>query len=705
MFNTPKNQAADPYGQWALDTDLRRFRRTRIIDFLVELNSPVTKQIFTSFETGVKAVNVLLWQAFSKAPVPLRQGVPPTIDLTMPDVYFESLPRGKRSTFVTLRMRVTTNDKDASIDWPLVKEAVRAVLSNPYVKRIQIGHPNYRFDDAKDDDPHREQAPGSHNRTASVVLGLLDDAIPFAHASLKAQSGSSRVVALWHQGHGPRGTQWVNPSRFSYGAEMSGTEMTNLIARHGGDEDAIYADLEEGRGVSPLRSRVSHGGMILPLMAGQKHMPAPPSWAKPDDERPVTQRPSPDADAVSGAPIIGVSFPALHTKDTGGRWMAVNALDGLRFILDRARSYETSEGRPTPIVVNLSYGALAGAHDGTSLLESAIEELVKAYDSRLAVVLAAGNHHGTRRAPDGDETGDQSGAQSLPRSQPSELHARFKLGASQTQMLTLFVPPDKQEETSLEIWMHSMEGGEKVPLAADERLSVKVTAPNGSGFSANKMGESQLWPTGTATRVAGLYLKHRVAQSNRRSMALLVIAPTQVHSRLPSSLAGRWTVEITNNSGREIAVDAYVERDDTVVGAKRDQAARLVALNGDLLSNADTLSDIASGSQVFRVGALQDMGSGPEASRVARYSAEGNSQLMPELSALTDQGLAMPGIRVSGSQSGMVVRANGTSMAAPQAARWIANQLSGTAGAPKTLAEIRQAIDPNRTTRRGKVIP
>ena len=45
----------------------------------------------------------------------------------------------------------------------------------------------------------------------------------------------------------------------------------------------------------------------------------------------------------------------------------------------------------TPLAVNISYGTFAGPHDGSSLLESALDELLAMGRKNFAIVLAAGN--------------------------------------------------------------------------------------------------------------------------------------------------------------------------------------------------------------------------------------------------------------------------------------------------------------------------
>ena len=69
-------------------------------------------------------------------------------------------------------------------------------------------------------------------------------------------------------------------------------------------------------------------------------------------------------------------------------------LDALNYILQRADEIAALENTaPLPVVVNLSYGTIAGPHDGTALLEAAIDQLIASRATPLRVVLPAGNHY------------------------------------------------------------------------------------------------------------------------------------------------------------------------------------------------------------------------------------------------------------------------------------------------------------------------
>jgi fructose-specific phosphotransferase system IIC component len=96
------------------------------------------------------------------------------------------------------------------------------------------------------------------------------------------------------------------------------------------------------------------------------------------------------------------------------------------------------------------------------------------------------------------------------------------------------------------------------------------------------------------------------------------------------------------------------------------------------MSDSNTLNNVGTGSSVLLAGALTGQAERAAGTclRVSPYSAEGRGPTSgPAFSAVADANRVLPGIRVGGSQGGMLVRMNGTSMAAPQAARWLANQM------------------------------
>jgi len=691
IYLANQNQPLDPYAIWALLTEFRAFMLDHdlpaVVNFVVELETPYDPQIH--FLGLLNKAPRTTKAPMGKPPNGLPSQFAGGLTLDVPAAYLDSGLGKPAPTFITLRLSRNGANQDELAD------AVRALVNTPYVKRLQIGQPRA----VKNPDHNLAPKPPrlSPRRPVPVVLGILEDSCPFAHAALR-QGGptamKTRLVALWDQTNDrkPR-MPWAASHQFAYGGQLLKPAMDALLTRHHDgqsvDEDTLYADPDVA--MSHLALRASHGATVLPLMA----TPWRTSMHRLGQDDEDTDQETPEAAGpADAAPIVAVQLPLEQVKVSSGRWMAVNALDGLHYIVDAARRLGEPT-QPPPLVVNLSYGGMAGPHDGTGMLESAIDEMTGLYGADMAVVLAAGNAHGTQRDAEQDEQYAPGGA-----------HARQVLPPGGTAELTLFVPPDKQFETYLEIWFDVERADpSKDRFLEDKEVQITVTPPDEPSWSPLDCPGIEVWPLTAAAKrkQAGLFFLKRVSQGHHRSMALLVVAATQVSSQYVSAPAGRWTIKVESLSkmdggqkGRNLVLDAWVERDDTVVGAHRGQSARLVHLGPgpSPLTDANTFSNIATGKQTFKVGALCSRGPGAN-KVVSAYSAAGATvRLGPDFSAVADAGKALAGIRVSGSQSGMFVRANGTSLAAPQAARWLADQLA--AGVPLNRLRPRARVGARR---------
>lgn len=670
----------DPYTVWTLQTNFRQFgragREPEFLDFLIELDHPMsaeTQQWLMGLTAG------------------------PT---EIPDIYLLPMPGSSRiAKHITVRLPT----KGGNLG--VVALAVADLVFLDGVRRIQIGFPRPKLAVAPSVLPKppagKQSGSGAAGPPVKVLLGVLEDGCPFGHPSLISGRNQTRVVALWDQTLVAVNTEDPSPEDLDYGRERRQVHLNSLLRRHsdghGIDEEALYEDPASLQ--RRLPSRGSHAAAVITLMAGrQALLPSHSTATCISADRPGLQTAQASGnDAASELPLAVVQFPREQINLAGARWMVVRALDGLRYLA--AVSAEMAQGEqqaPLPLVVNLSYGSMVGAHDGTALLETAMAELAQAH-GRMAIVLAAGNSHGTGR--------DSEDADGLARL-PSGRHAVHELpGPRGRALLRLYVPPNKPIETYLEIWFEDLdkEARDEQFLRRDD-VQIRAVSPHGQILEVKQFPGIAFDSAAPEDTRAGLLCFPRVAQSQRRSMALLVVVATQMSTTRVEGPSGIWTVEVSNRSQRQLRVQAWVERDVVAGAARRSQAARL--LDGDdpdaaSLSDDNTLNNIATGAEVFRVGALSV--SGPEGrTGVSPYSsAAAADQPGPEFSAVADELRPMAGIRVSGNCGGTVVRMNGTSVAAPQAARWLANRMA--AGA--TLAQIRDELvqSPQGDQRRGRI--
>ena len=614
----------------------------------------------------------------------------------MPAIYQQPLPGSARTaSHVTLRLPAPQALAE-------VVKAVWALTLHPAVRRAQMGFPRPAWTterEVPDAPSQRGPAAGAPQRSGKqgtaprpkVLLGVLEDACPFGHAALQTQWGT-RVAALWDQGHFNTPSA-ATPADFGYGRVLQQHSLQALIRRHSDagnvDEEALYRD---PAALQPrLHAHGSHAAAVIGLLAGRDaYLPSyPHSHDRPErsTDRPHRSQAAQD-DPAAKAPLAVVQFPREQVDLAGARWMVVRALDGLRFLAQTSADLAAPGQPPLPLVANLSYGSVVGAHDGTALIETAMAELAQAHPN-MAIVLAAGNSHGTQRQ-------DEEGADVAQR-RPSGRHADCAaLGPGQHTVLALAVSPNKPIESYLEIWFSPVKADAQQSsfLAAGE-VDIEVISPTGQRLHIDHWPGVALdhpRPSRTGAALIGL---QRVAQSLHSSMALLVVAATQISTTRVEVPSGVWTVRIRNTGSRKLRVQAWVERDILPGESRRYQAARLVAHGSSaagevrvVLNDNNTLNNVATGEQVFRVGALTWLSADGQPAASPYSSAPGAGAARLEFSAVADMSVALQGIRVSGNTSASVARMNGTSVAAPQAARWIANRLA----AGDSVADVRRFI-------------
>jgi hypothetical protein len=420
-----------------------------------------------------------------------------------------------------------------------------------------------------------------------------------------------------------------------------------------------------------LLGRASHGAAVLALAAA----PVRAAYDAPDTET-RCHRPhglvGEAAEPATRCPIVCVDMAREQVEISSGRWMPVNALDGMRFIEAHARDrYNATRGGRVPLVISLSSGASAGAHAGEAMLERAMDELLDA-DDHLAITLAAGN------------------------SRESDAHAVLNVPADGSAQVGLFVPPSHPFDTCVELWLP--------PDAALADLTVIVTDPGGRTLQlAGGQPDPVARLVGSGNTVlAALFLYPQVVQATTRTMAMLAIGgTTSTSTRTSVPRGGPWIIEVRNADAAALAVQGWIERDEVVFGLRREQVARFFSLaparpdpqcerrHAPPVELHGTLSNIATGALALPVAAYRgrartevqqgcELAAGP----MARYSGQpadpppDRPHTWLPLAAVADAGQSHPGVRVAGNRGDTIRRMNGTSAAAPQAARWLANQMA-----------------------------
>lgn len=482
------------------------------------------------------------------------------------------------------------------------------------------------------------------------VLAVIDDGLPIVHPALLDPSGAPRCLALWDQDGPP-----LEGGLLDYGRLLSRPVVAQALRAHAPatgvprDDGRIYEHL----GLPRLRRRWTHGSAVLGLAAlGAARPPGPVPH------------------------FIGVHLPRRTTDDTSGLSLGVHVLDALHFVLKQA---EASAGRarmhPGAVVVNLSFGRFAGAHDGSGLLSAAIDELIELRNRAglpIAVVLPAGNGHLSRG------------------------HARGELAPGASRRLTWRIQPDDRTPSFVELWPATP--SEHGRADAGTRLaSLTVTLHPPTGAACGPVGAG--WQAVLADAAGGpiATVHHlRSGAAGDGPMVLLAVAPTfALDATTPTAPAGCWSIELRNDGADPLPIAAWIQRDDRFAGSalggrpsrfEDTDYQRFDALGRPLdtdppgssawVSRADTINPIATGRHAVVVGARE-----AATGRASPYSAAGAAR-PPQLTAVADAAATRPGILSHGTRAGSRVRANGTSLAAPQVARWLLEQVPRAPAAP-----------------------
>lgn len=498
----------------------------------------------------------------------------------------------------------------------------------------------------------------------TVVIGIIDDGIAVAHRRFRGPGGT-RVEAFWNQDGAP-----ASPS-VGYGRELGRTQIDALrgAATVNGlvEEDLLYRRaglIDRQRGLhASVAWRAAHGTHVLDLAAGADPATAP-----------------------ENRPIIAVQLRVASTASQSGTDLTPDVIHAFDYILDRARRL-TLPGRPMlPVVVVFSYATHTGPHDGTSDIEQVFEQRIARAERRerraVRVVLPAGNSHLSR------------------------CHANLGFGQpGQAIDLPFRLQPDDRTVSGIEVWLP--DSGGAAPNAS--RVALSLLTPDGIERVRidEAPGAAAEFPGGGAT--SGRVSYHFRPAPTRRGCFRVELMPT---IRLipddgnPGDLApaGLWTLRLTNVSLTAAQrIDCWIERDDLVFGYPRrgrqpyfdlpchrrfDSQGRVLKapLPGCEIPRTGMVNGIGTGRSTIVVGGVQRLGLG-----LPPYTAGGPvvtpaggedraCERRPDILLVSDDSSVHAGVLAAGARSGSVVAMTGTSVAAPQLARWVADELA--AGRP-----------------------
>jgi hypothetical protein len=619
----------DPYSFWALGPGLQDFR----LPSVKEQSVPVLLRRKTpQWDEEAWA----LWRSAAENPDMPEQ---PPRDAQPFDVQF--LP-------LTKTLRLIQSRK-----FRRFFESLERFTIGPPLPSSSVAHRSYK-------EVRAPQSPSPGVTPRTVVIGIIDDGIPFAHERFRKPDGTTRVEYVWVQ-DGPAGNV---PIGYDNGFEIPKTEIDNLLVtcRHGNfiDEDEIYrragvADFtRDGR--KSVAWRASHGAHVMDLACG---------W---------------DPDEAPDWRIVCVQLPTATTADSSGASLAPYAVKALEYIRDRAQAI-AGPGRSLPVVVNFSYGLLAGPHDGTHEIELAFDKILREHNTipgnkPMRVVIPSGNSHLAR----------------------AHATVSFQAAGEQT-TLPLRMLPDDLTPSFVEVWLPPS-------AAVGNRVELTITTPQGDASPPLEENDTYILQYDVDGKVLCEARYHFFPGPTERGMFLISLQPTlrieSENSPVPTDPvvpAGLWNLSLNNLALSPLEIiEAWVQRDDAPVGyPRRGRQAyfdvpsyEIYGHDGRPLEEDDpacpvkrsgSMNAIATGKDTIVIGGLLRRELRPPA-----YSAGGPitkpagatwpHRCGPDALTVSDDSTVQSGVLAAGTHSGSVTAMNGTSVAAPLMTRWIAGELA-----------------------------
>lgn len=504
-----------------------------------------------------------------------------------------------------------------------------------------------------------------------VMVGVIDDAIGFANARFRTRSGTvhnTRLHAFWGQDLDVGGTTGPQPS---LGAVLDRNWIDNALAYSasptGPDEEHFYraAGLDYTQtGHKAWGRRGGHGTVVMDLAAGLDA-----------------------ADVTPVSPVLAaVQLPVAITADTSGVQLPSYVVDGVNWILSCATAAGTA-GAPLPCVINLSYGTLDGPHDGTGLLDAALDEKItlwRAAGHKVSIVLPSGNGH------------------------LSQSHGALKIRPRRSGTLRWRVLPDGKTPSFVEIWLPRD--------AAYGQVAIRVRSPAGDAIPVGvpppwlEEGQEVAWPTANTPL---LWMRHHgpgPQPGNRRLITIGVFPTARLQDADAIAPPGTWTIELYNRGPGNLTIDAWVRRNDTPMGypirgrqsrlSDRDYLEARFRSDGRVqeddvplcsVQRYGSINGIAVGRQTVVAGGMRarDLSTAPYSAAgptIAPLAAGGPPRKGPDALVTAEHSYARGGVLAAGLRSGSTVALNGTSVAAAQLTRVVAHALA--AGEDGTRAEI-----------------
>ena len=186
------------------------------------------------------------------------------------------------------------------------------------------------------------------------MIAILDSGIDYTHPDFISENGKTRIVSIWDQG-----VNGEPPEGYRIGTEFTREEI-----------DAALAEVREG-GLPyeslPTRDLSGHGTQVAGIAAGNGRA-----------SNGVYRGMAPESELI----IVKLGVPRADSFPR-----TTELMQGIDYVVKKAVELEM------PLVINLSFGNVYGSHDGTSLLETYLDDMANYW--KISIVAGTGNEGAT----------------------------------------------------------------------------------------------------------------------------------------------------------------------------------------------------------------------------------------------------------------------------------------------------------------------
>jgi len=440
---------------------------------------------------------------------------------------------------------------------------------------------------------------------SGILVGIYDSGIDWKHPDFRKLNDQtkSRIYSIWDQTLTAQGTE-SPPAGFSTGVEYSRAQIEDEL--DGSPAGFVRETDTNGHGTHVSGTAAGNGSAL----ADKRHK-----------------------GFASEADIVFV-------KGGNGSFPTTNTVNAITYFQNVATALNK------PIVVNMSIGGQANAHDGTGPHEVAVNNFTSSASGRV-VVISAGNEFG------------------------GNIHKKVDIASNETKSYVFTVASDTSANA---VFSFMMFANDNTPVTA------KLTAPDGQQYVQNISTTTSHSILGGAFTATMYNYWHN--DNNKRFIQLII----NRNSGSVADCQGTYTLEITNNGASSITTDGWLYSQGAATTLQGGNNEYIVGAPGNATNAITVASYLGRSSWYSTAGGYYTLT--PQES-ISSFSSQG-----PRIDGLQKPDIAASGQNVISSRSGSsgasasnnidgtyYVKNQGTSMSSP-----------GVAGAVALLLQANPAL-------------